>query len=120
MSDLRSRVLDADDRPREQVEVPWDVGEPLYVRALSIADYRRFLNAQEDIELTPKLMTEIVCETLVTADGERILKPSDAPKLGEKNAQVITALANTAMRLSGLLDDEPDPTPAQSEPSSTG
>lgn len=102
---LRDRILTADDLPREPADVPWDLdGEKVYVRALAFADYQPLLRDGE-IRIDGEVMADLVCRTLVTEDGERILSNSDVEALAAKNAQAIIRLFTQVMRLSGLNDE---------------
>jgi hypothetical protein len=104
--ELRTAILADDDRPREPVDVPWNTnGTKLYARALSIGAWGKWLTA--DVQtLGPKVMAEIVCESLVDEDGQRIFHDRDAKALLEKNAIVVKDICEMVMRLSGLDVDE--------------
>ena len=104
---MRAAILATDDRPREEITVPWDTGgAPVFARALSIGSWQRWLVGNGNVTVTGKMMAEIVCESLVTEDGERIFQPSDSKALLERNSETVMEICAVVMRLSGLANEE--------------
>ncbi len=112
MSSLRERLLAANDRPREQVEVPeWAealAGEALYVSTMSSADRDSW-----EAELAEKkaagvaaavhgFRAALVARCVVNAAGERIFTDGDVAALGRKADKPVDRLFDVACRLNGM------------------
>ena len=106
---LRDQILEADDLPREMVDVPWDLGNVrLFIRGLTASEKDRWVARtmpNGEFAWTNNLTAELVCSTLVDEDGQRIFTDEDAAALGTKGAAVLSKLFAVAMRLSGLSED---------------
>jgi hypothetical protein len=100
--DLRAAILADDDLPREPADVPWHTDEKIYVQAMSLKAWEPWLDPDGNVIMTPKVMAQLAAAALVTEDGGRIFRDSDATALMRKNAQVIMKVATQVMRLSGL------------------
>lgn len=109
MSGLKQKILAADDRPFEDVDVEeWDM--PVRVRGLSghgAEEFSRRMRSEDD-ELPKGIMAELLVRTLEDpATSEPIFGPDDVEALSAKSSRVIARLFRVAQKLSGLggLDD---------------
>lgn len=106
-ADLANAILGKDTLTREPAAVPWNLGEPVYVRELTAKqkdDYvARIMPDGSTFQWHPNTTAEIVVMTLVTEDGTRIFDDDQAEELGSKtSASVIDSLFQQAIRLSGM------------------
>jgi hypothetical protein len=129
MDDLKARILEANDLPREPADVPWDLGGArLYVRGLTASEKDAYVaRTMPDGEFlwTNNLTAELIVKCLVDEDGARVFTDEDAPALGGKGAAVLSKLFEKAMRLSGLSSETEEQVAADfgiglSSPSATG
>lgn len=134
MSDLTAdQIFAADDLTLKPVEVP-EWGGTVYVRPLG-GDERDAYEASMTIQKGPELESNpvgmrarLVVRGVTDANGVRLFKDNDAPRLGQKNAAVLDRLFDEIAELSGLSassvedaekNSESDPSDAStsSEPS---
>lgn len=109
---LKDDILQADDLQREAVDVDaW--GVTVYVQELPALDMQgwatRMDELQEEIisgEADVDWRAELLVETLVDEDGERIFEDSDVPELSRKANTVLDELADASMRVNGFDPDE--------------
>lgn len=103
----RDVILQANDLPTEEVEVPQWNGS-VRVRALTGAERDAF--EQSIVEQKGKstkmnltnLRAKLVALTIVDEEGKRIFSDADARLLGEKSAIALNTVFEVAQRLSGL------------------
>jgi hypothetical protein len=106
------QILDADDLPWEDVEVP-EWGGTVRVRGMSGTDRDRFEAAMlsKDMRSVSKesalerYRARLAAACIVDENGQRMFR-SDAEikRLGEKSAQALQRVCDVASRLSGLTD----------------
>lgn len=112
MSNLRARILAAQDRKLEPVEVP-EWGVTVYLRELSaaqVSQYRAVAVAAVDLEKDEikdagalmSIGSLVVAWAACDEQGERLFTDADAAALGEKSAAAIDRLATHVLRISGL------------------
>ena len=107
----REAILQADDLPRELVEVP-EWGGALYVRALTGAERDAF--EQSIVETRGKntrmnlrnIRARLVALTVVDEDGNRLFSDDDVEALGRKSAAALNRVFEVAQRLSGLRPED--------------
>ncbi|GGV80494.1 hypothetical protein [Streptomyces thermoviolaceus] len=110
------QILDADDLPWEDVEVP-EWGGTVRVRGMSGTDRDRFEAAMlsKDMKSVSKdtalerYRARLAAACLVDDTGKRLFR-SDAEikRLGEKSAQALQRVVDVASRLSGLTQEDQD------------
>lgn len=106
------QILDADDLPCEDVEIP-EWGGTVRVRGMSGTDRDRFEAAMlsKDMRSVSKesalerYRARLAAACIVDENGQRMFR-SDAEikQLGEKSAQALQRVCDVASRLSGLTD----------------
>lgn len=103
----REAILQADDLPREMIEVP-EWGGSVYVRALSGAERDAYEAAclekrGKSYETNLQNLRAKLCALTVCAeDGKRLFTEADIDALGGKSAAALDRLFAAAKRLSGL------------------
>ncbi len=107
----RDAILQAQDLPRELVEVPpW--GGSVYVRALTGAERDAFETSiveqrGKSTKMNLKnIRAKLVALTVVDEEGNRIFSDSDASALGKKSAAALDKVFEVAQRLSGLRPED--------------
>lgn len=107
----RDAILQAQDLPRELVEVPqW--GGSVYVRALTGAERDAFETSiveqrGKSTKMNLKnIRAKLVALTVVDEEGNRIFSDSDASALGKKSAAALDKAFEVAQRLSGLRPED--------------
>lgn len=107
-------ILNADDLPREPVEVP-EWGGTVLVQGMSGTDRDRFeaamLNKQGDGVDKDKALemyrARLAASCIVDETGARLFRGDAVTKrLGQKSAQALTRVVEVASRLSGLTDED--------------
>ena len=107
----RESILQADDLPKELVDVP-EWGGSVYVRSLTGAERDRFessmikqrgKNQQMNLDnIRAKLAVLTVCDE----EGKRIFSSADIDELSKKSAAALDRIFAVARRLSGLGEDD--------------
>lgn len=116
----RDAILAADDITYEVVDCPEWGGK---VRVRSLDGRQRADWQQASIQGTGRTATvnfrqttvKLVALAVVDADGKPIFSNSDIAKLATKNSAPLERIAEVAMRLSGIGDDEVDALEKNSE-----
>ena len=103
-SELRNKILQADDLESEVVDVPqW--GVEVEIRSLSGRDraaLNRVATSGDGFDLE-RWYSEILIATVHDPEtGERVFEKADAKALGGKSNAALERLAQTAMRISGM------------------
>ncbi|WP_461369485.1 hypothetical protein [Candidatus Darwinibacter acetoxidans] len=107
----RDAILQAEDLPRELVEVP-EWGGCVYVRALTGAERDAFeASVVEQRGKSTKMnlrniRAKLVALTAVDEEGKRLFTDDDAALLGKKSAAALDRVFDVAQRLSGLKDED--------------
>ena len=110
VSNLRNRILEAEDITSEMVDVPqW--GVTVEVRSMDARS--RILMTQDVSEdggvSMERLYPDMVIQTAHDpATGERIFGPDDRDALLAKSSAALDILATAAMRVSGMTPDAVD------------
>lgn len=107
----RDAILQAQDLPTEDVEVP-EWGGTVRVRALTGAERDAF--EQSVVEMRGKstrmnlknIRAKLVALTVVDEDGKRVFSDEDAELLGRKSAAALNRVFEVAQRLSGLRPED--------------
>jgi hypothetical protein len=107
----REQILNANDLPAEDVEVP-EWGGVVRVRALTGAERDAFEAAiikvrgkRVDFHLE-NARALLVAMSVVDEDGNRLFSDEDVKALGRKSAAALDRVASVAMRLSGLTQED--------------
>lgn len=108
MSQLRDKILNADDQRAVTVDCP-EWGCTLQVRSLTGAQRASFMESAFDLETGQpdfaKLYPTLIIQTCYDPDsGDRVFEATDRDALNTKNAAVTERLAKAAMELSGLSE----------------
>jgi len=101
----RKAILATQDLDIRQVDVP-EWGGGVAIRGLTARERDLFeasIGASVNLD---NLRARLVVLTLCDDEGVRLLKDSDASKLGEKNAQVVDRLFEVARQMSGMTDQD--------------
>jgi hypothetical protein len=107
----RDAILQAQDLPRELVDVP-EWGGSVYVRALTGAERDAFETSiveqrGKSTKMNLKnIRAKLVALTVVDEEGNRIFSDSDASALGKKSAAALDKVFEVAQRLSGLRPED--------------
>jgi hypothetical protein len=107
----RDAILQAQDLPRELVDVP-EWGGSVYVRALTGAERDAFETSiveqrGKSTKMNLKnIRAKLVALTVVDEEGNRIFSDSDASALGKKSAAALDRVFEVAQRLSGLRPED--------------
>ena len=102
-SELRDKILAADDLGREVVHVDeWDMD--VTVRGMTAGEVEAF-GAEVTNGKMPQVMARLACLVIVDEDGQRVFSDEDADALGRKNPVAIRTVFMAAQRVSGLMDD---------------
>lgn len=107
----RDAILQAEDLPRELVEVP-EWGGAVYVRSLTGTERDAFeFSIVEQRGRSAKMnlrniRAKLVAVSVVDEDGNRLFTDSDVKVLGQKSAMVLDRLFAAAQRLSGLRNED--------------
>ena len=104
---LRDTILGADDLKKESVKIPEWNGVTIELREMSGAGrnkYFELVNFDKDgkAKLSDMYAASIVLSARDPETGELIFTPEDIPVLQDKNADVITKIGTSALKLSGL------------------
>lgn len=102
----KSQILEADDLPTIEVEVP-EWGGSVRLKALRLADLISFQAARSNAS-NAEATAFLVSQSIVDEAGERVFEQGDVPALTRKNAKVIDRLADAALALNkmGAKHDE--------------
>lgn len=107
----RDQILQAQDLPFEDVEVP-EWGGTVRVRALTGAERDAFEASIVErkgsrTEFNPvNMRAKLVAMTVVDENGNRIFSNSDVEVLGKKSAAALDKVFQVAQRLSGLRPED--------------
>ena len=107
----RESILQADDLPKELVDVP-EWGGAVYVRSLTGAERDRFESGM--IEQRGKnqkmnlsnIRAKLAALTVCDEEGKRIFSSADIDELSKKSAAALDRIFAVARRLSGLGEDD--------------
>lgn len=107
----REAILKVDDRKTEDVDVP-EWGGVVRLRSLTGAERDRIEASMVEIKGKSQrlnlvnLRAKMVAAAAVDAAGHPLFRESDVKALGEKNAAVISRLAEKAQELSGMAEED--------------
>ena len=104
----KAAILNADDLPRERVEVP-EWGGAVFVRTLTGGERDTYEASMFEGPATDRRMkidnirARLVSLTVIDGEGERLFtSDEDVVELGKKSGRVLDRLFDVAQRLSGL------------------
>jgi hypothetical protein len=108
----RDQILEADDLPREVVEVP-EWGGEVYVAAMTGADRDRFDESiqgrgGDDRVSMENYRARLLARCLVGEDGKRLFSEQDVEALGRKSSAALGRLFSVAIRLNRLRKEDVD------------
>jgi hypothetical protein len=107
----REQILQADDLPFEDVEVP-EWGGTVRVRTLSGQERDAFeasITEQRgrNIRIRPEnIRARLVALSVVDEEGQQLFDESDIRRLGAKSAKALDRLFSVAQRLSGISNED--------------
>lgn len=107
----RNALLGIADTTYEEVDVP-EWGVTLRVRGIGAAEREALLKGSVTVEGKvrkfdpPEMRVRIVALAVVDEDGKRVFNDGDMAQLGRKSAAAIDRIADVALRLAGLGDDD--------------
>lgn len=105
----RDAILTANDLPTEDVPVP-EWGGEVRVRTMTGAERdayeTRVAGGGEGKRNLANIRAGLVALTLVDDQGETLFKKDDVERLGMKSAKALDRVADVAMRLAGLSDED--------------
>lgn len=107
----RDEILEAKDYQTAEVEVP-EWGGAVLVRSLSAFHVQEMgygsagPDGEVDIQKTKGVMLKVVAWSVINGDGERLFTEKDVKALGNKDFEPVQRVANAAMKLSGLAEEE--------------
>jgi len=111
VSDLRSRILNVDDLPEEEVVVPeWD-NITIIVRGMTGQSRAAMMSRSVDPETGEMSMEALYPEVIIATvydpeTGQPVFDANDRGPLNLKSSGVLERIAQIGMRLSGLTRDE--------------
>jgi hypothetical protein len=113
MADLltRAQILEADDIPVEDVEVP-EWGGVVRVRGLSGAErdaYEGEVMQQRGRSIqfnTENARAKLVARCVIDENGQRLFRSADVKALGRKSGAALNRVFTVCRRLSGLGDED--------------
>lgn len=120
----REKILQANDLPRELVEVP-EWGGAVYVRGLTGTERDKFeASLVEQRGKNTRLnmqnaRAKLVALSVVDENGNRIFNDADVKLLGNKSAVALQRIFDVAQRLSGLTAEDMDELTKNSEETSS-
>jgi len=109
----REEILQAEDLPTEDVEVP-EWGGTVRVRTLAGYERDRFEESITEQQgkrariIADNLRAKLVALSVIGADGQRLFDEGDVRALGEKSAKALDRVFAVAQRLSGISDRDVD------------
>ena len=105
----RDQILQADDLPYEDVDVP-EWGGAVRLRSLTGAERDAFETSivQGNDRNMRNIRARLVVLCIVDDEGNRVFKDNEAPALGKKSAKALDTLFAVAQKLNGLSNDDVD------------
>lgn len=119
MSDLRAKILNADDQRSRIVDCPeWDC--KVEVRSLTGAQRAAFMDSAFDAATGKpdfsRIHATLIIQTCFDPEtGERVFEDTDRDALNSKSAAVTERIAKAAMELAGLAEQAAVNVPAAVE-----
>ena len=104
----RDSILQADDLPKESVEVP-EWGGQVWVRTLSGTERDAFEQSMVMKKNKPNMdnvRARFAVLTICDEAGERLFQAADADELGKKSAAALDRIFAVAQRLNGFSDQD--------------
>ncbi len=107
----KNDILNADDLPKELVEVP-EWGGEVYVRTMSGTERDTFeatIMGEDYSERNYRNVRATLCSlTMVDEEGNRLFTDNEVGALGKKSAAALQRVFNVAQRLNGLSNEDVD------------
>ena len=104
----RDSILQADDLPKESVDVPEWAGQ-IWVRTLSGTERDSFEQSMVNKKNKPNMdnvRARFAVLTICDESGERLFQAADAEALGKKSAAALDRVFAVAQRLNGFSDQD--------------
>ena len=101
----RDDIIRSNDIALERVYVKEWAGD-LFVRVMSGADRDKFEELHKNS--TRIYRAPLIASTVCDEKGNLLFTPEDVKKLGTKNANALTTVAEAALKINGLTDAELD------------
>jgi len=104
----RDSILQADDLPKESVDVP-EWGGQVWVRTLSGTERDAFEQSMVNKKNKPNMdnvRARFAVLTICDEAGDRLFKAADADELGKKSAAALDRVFAVAQRLNGFSDQD--------------
>ncbi len=106
----REQILEADDLPRELIDVPeWGEGAQVYVATLSSYDKDQFeasILGKNGGQNLVNIRGRLAAATVVDEKGQRLFDDKDASKLGKKSCAALDRVFDVARRLNRMADED--------------
>lgn len=121
----RLALLGIADVEYDTVTVPEWGGAEIRVRGISAAERENLLKGSVTVEGKvkkfdpPAMRVKIVALAVVDESGTRVFTDADVPALGKKSAAAIDRIADVALRLAGISDDEDDDSAGKDSPATS-
>lgn len=117
MKSIRDRILNAEDIPRQTIDVP-EWGVKVEVRGMTVGEQQTFLRRVTkrlpggDSEIDrDKFTPELLIATCFDPDtGERVFETADRDMLSTKRADVVNRIMRVSADLSGLSQEAEEAT----------
>ncbi len=106
----RDQILQANDLPRERVDVP-EWGGVVYVRTMTAQerdDFEQSTLGEDGRPSMGNIRARLAVCTVVDEDGNRLFEDGDAEALGRKSASAVNRIFEVAQRLNRLRADDVD------------
>jgi hypothetical protein len=105
----RDQILQADDLPCEEVEVP-EWGGSVFVRTMTGTEHDAY-NAEAPVDdegerSLANFRARMCVRCLVDADGNRLFQDGEAAALGERSTRALGRVFEVIARLNGLDEEE--------------
>lgn len=105
MSELRDKILSADDIAKVEERVP-EWGVTVHLQTISAGERARLSRlVDHEGKVSDDYYARVVVCGARDADGEPVFEESDIPTLNDKNGAVVSRLANKIMSLNRIGED---------------
>lgn len=116
----KAQILEVDDRPETEVEVP-EWGGVVFIRALSGTDrdsWEQSVLEQhgEDVQVNMAgARAKLAALSIVDADGERMFSEDEIDELSKKSGRALDRIFSAARKLNGITKEDVDELVGKSE-----
>ncbi len=114
MDDLADRLLFSIGRPvPSRVDVE-GFGEPVYVRAMTVAERDSFEAATVARKSTVGFRARLVVACVCREDGSRVFSPADVPKIEAVSSAALDPIVNACLAVNAMRQGDADDIKARS------